>query len=90
MWWVVVEEQRGGGDARAWNVTKTKPAGADREHADEVARRLAFSHEPVHPSSVKERKVLRVGDGYLVIATGRTATFHFRVTLGETVTPPGG
>ncbi|WP_290056505.1 hypothetical protein [Amycolatopsis solani] len=85
---MVVEEQRGAGDARAWNVTKTKPAGGDREHADQVARRLAFEHEPVHPSSVKERKVLRVGDGYLVIATGRTATFHFRVTLGETVAAP--
>ncbi|HEY3465876.1 MAG TPA: hypothetical protein VGL47_12145 [Amycolatopsis sp.] len=88
MWWVVVEEQRGGGDARTWAVTKTKPAGGDRANADEVARRLAFAHEPVHPSSVKERKVLRVGDGYLVIATGRTQTFHFRVTLGETVAEP--
>ena len=34
--------------------------------------------------------MLRVGDGYLVIATGRTATFHFRVTLGETVAEPEG
>ena len=88
MWWVVVEEQRGGGDARAWNVTKTKPAGADREHADEVARSLAFSHEPVHPSKVKERKVLQVADGYLVIATGPMAKCHFRVTLGHRVVEP--
>ncbi|MGW3960191.1 hypothetical protein ACWED2_10250 [Amycolatopsis sp. NPDC005003] len=88
MWWVVVEEQRGGGDARAWNVTKTKPAGGDREHADAVARSLAFSHEPVHPSKVTERKVLQVADGYLVIASGPTAKFHFRVTLGESVATP--
>ncbi|HET6707132.1 hypothetical protein, partial [Amycolatopsis sp.] len=67
MWWVVVEEQRGGGEARTWSVTKTKPAGGDREHADAVARSLAFSHEPVHPSKVTERKVLQVADGYLVI-----------------------
>ncbi len=85
MWAVLVEEQRGGGDARAWNVTKTKPAGGDREHADTVARRLAFEHEPVPPSKVTERKVLQVADGYLVIATGPTAKCHFRVTLGHRV-----
>ena len=88
MWWVVVEEQRGGGDARAWNVTKTKPAGADREQADAVARSLAFSHQPEHPSKVTERKVLQVADGYLVIASGPTAKFHFRVTLGHRVVAP--
>jgi hypothetical protein len=88
MWWAVVEEQRGGGEARTWAVTKTKPAGGDRDHADGVAQRLAFEHEPVHPSSPKSRKVLRVADGYLVIVEGRTSTFHFRVTLGETVTAP--
>ena len=55
-----------------------------------MARRLAFEHDPRHPSTVKERKVLRVGDGYLVLVTGRTATFHFRVTLGETVISPTG
>ncbi|WP_245805089.1 hypothetical protein [Amycolatopsis australiensis] len=85
---MVVEEQRGGGEARTWSVTETKPAGGDREHADEVARRLAFGHRPVHPASVEERKVLRVGEGYLVIATGRTGSGHFRVTLGETVAEP--
>jgi hypothetical protein len=83
VWWMVVEEQRGGGDARAWNVTKTKPA--DREHADEIARRLAFSHELVHPSAVKE---LRVADGYVVPASDPTAKCHFRVTLGHRVVTP--
>ncbi|MFC5688626.1 hypothetical protein [Amycolatopsis mediterranei] len=84
---MIVEEQRGG-DARAWNVTKTKPVGADREHVGEVARRLAFSHEPVHPPAVKERKVLRLADGYLVIGTGPMAKCHFRVTLGHRVVTP--
>ncbi|WP_206789749.1 hypothetical protein [Amycolatopsis sp. MtRt-6] len=81
-WWVVVEEQRG--SERNWALSE-RVRFADRETAEAEALRLAREHEPAHPWSVKTRTVLRGPGGYLVIAEGRTATFHFRVSVLEEV-----
>jgi hypothetical protein len=89
-WWVVIEEMRGAGQGRVWQLSSMVPVG-ERDAAAALALRLAHEHAPAYPWSPLERRVLRVGeDGYLVIVTGRTSTFHFRVTLGELVDPPVG
>lgn len=83
-WWVVVEEQRGAGDARSWSLSETFPFD-DRETAEAEALRLAREYQPVYPWSPKSRKVLRIAGGYLVVVEGRTSTFHFRLTVGEEI-----
>ncbi|MEU4742182.1 hypothetical protein AB0G02_17205 [Actinosynnema sp. NPDC023658] len=84
-WWVVVEEIRGMGDGREWEISLAQPVG-DREAALAEAVRLAREFVPAYPWSVRSRQVLRLGDGScLVIATGRTSSFHFRVHVAELV-----
>ena len=79
-WWVVVEEQRG--SERNWSLSE-RFRFADREIAEAEALRLAREYEPAYPWSVKARTVLRGPGGYLVIAEGRTSTFHFRLSVLE-------
>jgi hypothetical protein len=83
-WWVVVEEQRGTGDARSWSLSETFPF-ADQEAAEAGALRLAREYQPVYPWSPKSRRVLRTAGGYLVVVDGRASTFHFRLTVGEEI-----
>ncbi|WP_158839909.1 hypothetical protein [Saccharothrix deserti] len=84
-WWVVVEENRGMGDGREWKLSHSQAVG-DHEAARAEALRLAREYVPAYPWSVRSRQVLRLADGsYVVIANGRTSTFHFRVQVGELV-----
>ena len=71
------------GDGREWKVSEARPVG-DREAARAEAVRLAREHVPAYPWSVRSRQVLRLADdSCLVIATGRTSSFHFRVHVAE-------
>lgn len=83
-WWVVVEEQRGGGDSRSWSLSETFPCD-DQASAEAEALRLAREYQPAYPWSPKSRKVLRGPGGYLVIVEGRTSTFHFRLSVLEEI-----
>lgn len=83
-WWVVIEEQRGAGDGRAWSLSETFPC-ADRAAAEAEALRLAREYQPVYPWSPKSRTVLRGDGGYVVIVAGRTSTFHFRLSVLEEI-----
>ncbi|GGP81990.1 hypothetical protein [Saccharothrix coeruleofusca] len=83
-WWVVLEENQGAGE-REWTLSHSQAVG-ERESARAEALRLAREHVPAHPWFLRARQVLRISpDAYLVIATGRTSTFHFRVLVAELV-----
>ncbi len=84
MWWVIVEEQRGAGDSRAWSLSETF-SHPDQETAEAEALRLAREYQPVYPWSPKSRKAIRIAGGYLVVVEGRTSTFHFRLSVGEEI-----
>lgn len=80
-WFVIVDETMGGYLGR--QITQVMPAGT-QEQAYELAERVAFTHMPRHPSSPKSRAVFRTGpNSWHVQVTGRTATFHFVVTVGS-------
>ncbi|MDT7800480.1 MAG: hypothetical protein QOI78_3913 [Actinomycetota bacterium] len=84
IWWVVIEEQGGAGDARGWSVAEAERY-PDRESAEDEAYLLAKQHRPARPWSPQGRTVLRVAGGYLVLIKGKTDTYQFRVSLGEEI-----
>lgn len=86
-WFVIVEEQSGNGEGRQWRVTHVAPAADTEEKAQELALRTAREYQPEHPWSPRRRQIYRLATpgSFLVAVEGRTATFHFRVSLGEQI-----
>ena len=82
---VLVEQTTGSGDNLRWTV---HPAPSVLHPTRDVARRAAVDLcrglDPSHPFREQSREVYRVSpDEYLVVVTGMTKTFHFRVTVAE-------
>ena len=86
-WFVVIEEQTGNGEGRQWRVTHVAPAGDSAAAAEETALRTAREYQPEHPWLPRRRRVLRMAapGSFLVTMEGRTATFHFRVSVGQQI-----
>ncbi|MDR7281049.1 hypothetical protein [Catenuloplanes atrovinosus] len=86
-WFIVIEEQSGNGEGRHWRVTNVAPAGDSEEAAQEVALKTAREYQPEHPWSPRRRQIYRMATPgeFLVAVEGRTATFHFRISVGQRV-----
>ncbi|MGW4463774.1 hypothetical protein [Micromonospora sp. NPDC004704] len=85
-WYVIVEENLSHGDYRNWRVSEVKPAGHDLVAARAVAMNTARQHVPTHPMSPRRRQIFAVSEeNLLVIVTGRTTSFQFRVSLARLV-----
>jgi hypothetical protein len=86
-WFVIIEESHGNGEGRQWRVTGVSPAGDSEETAQETALRTAREYQPEHPWSPRHRRIFRmpVPGSFVVEVEGRTATFHFRVSVGQQI-----
>jgi hypothetical protein len=86
-WFVIIEESSGTGEGRQWRVTTITPAGETEEQAQEEALRTAREYQPEHPWSPRHRQIYRLATpgSFLVSVDGRTATFHFRVSVGQQI-----
>jgi len=82
---LIVEQLTGSGESSTWRVSPAPiPAGPTRQQAREQAFYLAQTFRPDHPFSPQDRAVHRIDeDNYLTIVTGRTKSFHFRVSVAE-------
>ena len=86
---LIVEQLTGSGEGMVWRVDPApQPAGPTRQAAREQAFFLAQTFRSAHPFSPQDRTVYRIDDDtYLVIVTGMTKSFHFRVSVGERMRP---
>jgi hypothetical protein len=84
---LVVEQLTGSGEGAVWRVDPAPvPAGQTRQAAREAALVMAHSFRPHHPFSPKDRAVYRISpDCLLVVVTGMTKAFHFRVNVAERI-----
>jgi hypothetical protein len=84
---LIVEQLTGSGESAVWRVDPAPvPAGPTRQAAREAALVLAHTFRPHHPFSPKDRAVYRItADNLLVVVTGMTKTFHFRINVAERI-----
>jgi sarcosine oxidase gamma subunit len=82
---VLVEQTTGSGDNLRWTVhPEPTVLHRTRDDARRAALDLCRALDPSHPFREQHRSIFRVGpDEYLVVVTGMTKTFHFRVTVAE-------
>lgn len=83
-WTVLIEENRGYGDAIRWSGSAANRYWSTRNEARSAAEDAARSYVPSHPMSEQSRASYRVSlDEYLTVVDGATSTFSFRVTVAE-------
>ena len=82
---VLVEQTTGSGENLRWSLmTLGVTAQPTRARAQQAAFDVCRQFAPKHPFREQSRSVYRVSpDEYLVVVTGITKTFHFRVTVAE-------
>ena len=89
-WALVVETTQGIGQRKHMVARVLAHVGGSREEALAELERQARSYVPEHPSSPRRRRLLRTGDGFLLVVEGAWQTFATRFTVAEPVVEAAG
>lgn len=82
-WVLVVETTQGIGQRKHGVARVLAHVAGSREEALAELERQARGYVPEHPSSPRRRRLLRTGDGFLLVVEGAWQTFASRFTVGE-------
>lgn len=82
-WALVVETTQGIGQRKHMVARVLAHVGGSREEALAELERQARDYVPEHPSSPRRRRLLRTGDGFLLVVEGAWQTFGTRFTVAE-------
>ncbi|MFI8303189.1 hypothetical protein ACIF80_07040 [Streptomyces sp. NPDC085927] len=82
-WGLVVETTMGTGERKHTEAHVVAHVTGSRTEALAELERRARNHVPVHPLSPKRRRLLRAGDGFLLVVDGAWQSFVTRFTMAE-------
>ncbi|MFI1416807.1 hypothetical protein ACH4VX_02275 [Streptomyces sp. NPDC020731] len=82
-WALVVETTQGIGQRKHTVARVLAQIDGSREAALTELERQARGYVPEHPASPGRRRLLRTGDGFLLVVEGSWQTFASRFTVGE-------
>ncbi|MFJ6072823.1 hypothetical protein ACIQFU_18560 [Streptomyces sp. NPDC093065] len=82
-WGLVVETTVGTGERKHTEAQVVAHVTGSREEALAELERRARSYSPTHPLSPRRRRLLRVGDGFLLVVDGAWQSFVTRFTVAE-------
>lgn len=82
-WGLVVETTMGSGERKHTEAHVVAHVTGSRSEALAELERRARNHVPMHPLSPKRRRLLRAGDGFLLVVDGAWQSFVTRFTLAE-------
>ncbi|ROP44216.1 hypothetical protein [Streptomyces sp. PanSC9] len=82
-WGLVIETTVGVGDRKHTEAHVVAHVSGPREKALEELEQRARSFSPGHPRSPKRRRLLRVGDGFLLVIDGAWQSYVTRFTVAE-------
>ncbi|MFI8092518.1 hypothetical protein ACIF9R_30050, partial [Streptomyces sp. NPDC086080] len=82
-WALVVETTQGIGQRKHTVARVLTHVEGSREAALAELERQARGYAPEHPGSPRRRRLLRTGDGFLLVVDGSWQTFASRFTVGE-------
>ncbi|AZM78087.1 hypothetical protein D1J63_26510 [Streptomyces sp. KPB2] len=85
-WGLVVETTLGTGERKHTEAQVVAHVTGSREEALAELERRARSYSPTHPLSPRRRRLLRVGDGFLLVVDGAWQSFVTRFTVAELLT----
>ncbi|MFC7829997.1 hypothetical protein [Streptomyces sp. NPDC057375] len=85
-WGLVVETTLGTGERKHTGAQVVAHVTGSREEALAELERRARSYSPTHPLSPRRRRLLRVGDGFLLVVDGAWQSFVTRFTVAELLT----
>ncbi|MFD8348231.1 hypothetical protein ACFV1X_04640 [Streptomyces coelicoflavus] len=82
-WGLVVETTVGTGERKHTEAQVVGHVNGSRQEALAELERRARSYSPTHPLSPRRRRLLRVGDGFLLVVDGAWQSFVTRFTVAE-------
>ncbi len=82
-WGLVVETTVGTGERKHTEAQVVAHVTGSRQEALAELERRARSYSPAHPLSPRRRRLLRVGDGLLLVVDGAWQSFVTRFTVAE-------
>ncbi|MFD8427617.1 hypothetical protein [Streptomyces coelicoflavus] len=82
-WGLVVETTVGTGERKHTEAQVVGHVTGSRQEALAELERRARSYSPTHPLSPRRRRLLRVGDGFLLVVDGAWQSFVTRFTVAE-------
>ncbi|MFI9251823.1 hypothetical protein [Streptomyces sp. NPDC053069] len=82
-WALVVEMTLGAGEGKHMEAHVVAHVSGTRAEALAELERRARNHSPEHPRSPRRRRLLRDGDGFLVVVDGAWQSFATRFTVAE-------
>ncbi|GAA2609377.1 MULTISPECIES: hypothetical protein [Streptomyces] len=82
-WGLVVETTVGTGERKHTEAQVVGHVSGSLEEALGELERRARSYSPTHPLSPRRRRLLRVGDGFLLVVDGAWQSFVTRFTVAE-------
>ncbi|MEF9903345.1 hypothetical protein [Streptomyces sp. P9-A2] len=82
-WGLVVETTMGAGERKHTEAQVVAHVTGSRAEALAQLERRARHHVPMHPMSPKRRRLLRAGDGFLLVVDGAWQSFVTRFTVAE-------
>ncbi|MFJ9344391.1 hypothetical protein ACIRP0_34705 [Streptomyces sp. NPDC101733] len=84
LWGLILEQNIGAGRGnRMWSVGVMGHVDGTREEALAALRERAESFEPVHPYTVRRRRLYEEEGGFLVVLEGSWQEFHIRFTVAR-------
>lgn len=83
IWGLVVETTRSAGDRKHIEADVIAHVSGSRADALAELERRARSYSPEHPRSPRRRRLLRDGDGFLLVVDGAWQSFATRFTVAE-------
>ncbi|MFA3874239.1 hypothetical protein ABS735_11210 [Streptomyces sp. MMCC 100] len=82
-WGLVVETTVGTGERKHTEAQVVGQVTGSRAEALAELERRVRSYSPTHPLSPRRRRLLRVGDGFLLVVDGALQSFVTRFTVAE-------
>ncbi|MEU5533747.1 hypothetical protein [Streptomyces sp. NPDC020362] len=82
-WGLVIETTVGVGERKHMEAHVLAHLAGPREQALAELERRARSYSPEHPRSPKRRRLLRQGDGFLLVVDGAWQSYVTRFTVAE-------
>ncbi|GAB2326549.1 hypothetical protein STREPTOSP366_17470 [Streptomyces variabilis] len=82
-WGLVVETTMGAGERKHTEATVVAHVEGSREEALAELERRARAYVPTHPFNHDRRRLLRDGDGFLLVVDGAWRSFLTRFTVAE-------
>lgn len=82
-WGLVVETTVGTGERKHTEAQVVAHVTGSREEALAELERQARRYSPTHPLSPRRRRLLRIGDGFLLVVDGAWQSFITRFTVAE-------